>query len=191
MARKCLALIGLIVGMSTAQAGIITQSLSWQGPNGYAMTGTFSYSDALSGPITGGQLSTFVIQGFQTGSPIGSWNLASGFPGFNFNFNFNATTLVFAQGGTSGGSTGQEWDVTSGGNTCPNPGFGFASGLGGQGLCVNGSFVNDSFNSGVFNLTASPASAVPEPATGALTGLAALGLFLRKIRTGQWGETAP
>ena len=49
MSKKSLALVGLIVGMSTAQAAIITQDLGWQGPNGYSMSGTFSYSDALSG----------------------------------------------------------------------------------------------------------------------------------------------
>lgn len=183
MAKKWLALVGLVIGMGTAQAGIITMNLGWQGPNGYTMDGTFSYSDALSGPITGSQLSSFVIHGFLNGSSIGSWDLASGFAGFNFNFNFNATTLLFAQGGTSGGSTGQEWDVTSGGNTCPSPGLGFSSGVGGQLLCLNGGPVNDSFSSQVFNLTASPVSGVPEPATGVLVGLAALGLFFRKVRS--------
>ena len=88
--------------------------------------------------ITGAQLSSLVIDGFLSGSPIGSWDLANGFAGFNFNFNFNATTLLFAQSGNSGGSNGQDWNDTLGGNTCPNPGFGFTSGSAGQGLCVNG-----------------------------------------------------
>lgn len=183
MSKKSLALVGLIVGMSTAQAAIITQDLGWQGPNGYSMSGTFSYSDALSGPITGAQLSSLVIDGFLNGSPIGSWDLANGFAGFTFNFNFNATTLLFAQSGNSGGSNGQDWNDTLGGNTCPNPGFGFTSGSAGQGLCVNGSFVSASLSDEVFNLTASPASGVPEPATGALVGLAALGLFFHRVRS--------
>ena len=187
MSRKWLALVGLVIGMSiagmgTAQAAIITENLGWQGPNGYSMNGTFSYSDALSGPITGAQLSSLVINGFLSGSPIGSWDLANGFAGFTFNFNFNATTLLFAQGGNSGGSNGQDWNDTLGGSTCPNPGFGFSSGSAGQGFCVDGSFVSASLSDGVFNLTASPAG-VPEPATGALVGLVALGLFFRRVRS--------
>ncbi len=184
MAKKWLALVGLIAAVGTAQAGIITMNVDWQGPNGYTMDGTFSYSDALSGPITGGQLSSLVINGFHNGSPIGSWDLANGFSGFNFNFNFNATSLLFAQGGLSSGPDGQNWDVTTGGNTCPAPGLGFSSGSAGQALCANGSFVNDSFQDQVFNLTASPVSGVPEPASGVLVGLAALGLFFRKVRSG-------
>jgi hypothetical protein len=159
--------------------------ISWTGTGGYSMTGQFSYADSLAntGVITGSKLDTFMITGFLNNTQVGSWNLTQGFAGFSFNFNFNTTTLLFPQGGISSGTTGQDWDVTTGGEHCPNPGFGFSSGSGSQGVCVNnGGFVGSTV---IDNLTATPAPATaPEPFSAALcfTGLATL-ITIRRKRT--------
>ncbi len=179
-------IVGVAAGMflinGIASAGSITNAISWTGVGGYTMTGQFQYSDTLAntGNIVGSQLSSFFIQGFLNGSSIGSWNLASGFTGFLFNFNFNTTTLTFAQGGATTTPTGQAWNTTAGGSTCPNPGFGFASGSAAQGFCVNGSIVNAS-GSPPNALVAT--AGVPEPATLALVGLGSLFLLCRKPKS--------
>jgi len=72
-----------------AQASEVYENISWTGGGGYTMTGTFSYSSSLSGPITGSQVDSLFIEGFLGGSPVGSWDLSSGYAGFLFNFNFN------------------------------------------------------------------------------------------------------
>jgi hypothetical protein len=153
---------------STAFASEVTDDLSWTGPNGYTMTGSFSYSSGLSGWITGSNLDSFSITGYENGTEVGSWDLSSGYAGYTFNFNFDVDTLAFGQGGFSGSSTGQDWDDLEGGEGCPSPGMGFSSGSGGQGLCVDGNWVDASFQSGTYDLTASPAapaSVTPEPST--------------------------
>jgi PEP-CTERM motif-containing protein len=174
----------LVLLAGAAEAGTITENLSWTGTSGYSLNGTFSYSDSLSGWITGSQLTSFSIEGFLNGNPVGSWNVADGVsPGaLSFNFNFNATTLLFGQGGLSGGQQGEIWNV---GVSCSDSSaFGFASGANRQVLCVNGVEEGDTTS---FNLTASPAS-VPEPTAFlmALLGTAVLAWFAarRLPRTG-------
>ena len=181
--RSIIIVAFLILAPVVGSAGVVTEGISWIGADGYTMTGQFQYSDTLAntGMIAGSQLTSLSIQGFLSGSPIGSWNLASGYAGFTFNFNFDTTALTFAQGGYSSSPTGQDWDVTTGGGTCPNPGFGFSSGSGGQGLCVNGSFVVASYQS-VYDLQAVGVGSVPEPATVALVGIASLALLRRRTR---------
>ena len=183
--RSAIIVTFLILTPAVGLAGVITEGISWIGPNGYTMTGQFQYSDTLvnTGVIVGSQLTSLSIEGFLNGSEIGSWNLASGFAGFTFNFNFDTTAMTFPQGGYSAGPTGQDWDDITGGSGCPNPGFGFASGSGGQGLCVNGSLVGGSTQWGIFDLQAVPSSSgVPEPATVALVGIGSLLLLRRRTR---------
>lgn len=135
---------------------------------------------ANTGVITGSQITSLSIQGFHNGTPIGSWDLSSGYAGFTFNFNFDTTAMTFPQGGLSTGPDGQDWNVAMGGISCPSPGFGFSSGSGGQALCVDSALVYDSFRYLAFTLQAVEASvpgAAPEPGTLALAAAGALALL--------------
>ncbi len=121
-------------------AQAITQNLSWVGYNGYYMTGTFSFNDALigTGVIDATSLDTLMIQGFRYGTPIGTWNLADGqgAGATAFQFGFNTDTNSFLQGGSAG--EGQFW------NNSGSPGLGFFNNDSFQGLTLNGVVLGDS-----------------------------------------------
>ena len=74
----------------------VSFDISWAGANGYTMSGSFSYMDSLigMGVIDESSIDTLMIEAFDGGGSIGSWNLTDGSSTtFNFNFdtNFNDT----------------------------------------------------------------------------------------------------
>lgn len=173
-------LAAILLGLNGgAQASTTSLDFTWTGSDGYTMTGSFSYDSSLTGPITGAQLESFSIEGLLDGTPIGSWDLATGYAGYEFNFNFDATTLMFAQGGLSSGSTGQDWNDITSGVGCPDPGFGFSSGAGSQGVCVNNGGFEGSTS--IDNLTVTSAAS-PEPASEGLVAPAGLGMIFLWVR---------
>ncbi|WP_447970644.1 PEP-CTERM sorting domain-containing protein [Nitrospira sp. M1] len=112
--------------------------ITWEGADGYSMSGQISHADSLIGSINGAQVDSFSIEGFQHGTSVGSWNLPAGQAGTTFNFNFDTNTGTFLTGGRSDTPTGQLWNVPTG------DGFGFFSGNSSQGLYVNGFHVASS-----------------------------------------------
>ncbi len=183
MFHRCVgALVGLAMMGMAGTANAILFDISWTGAGGYTMDGMFGYNDALigTGAINETQIDSLMIEVFLSGASQGTWDLvADGDQAGAFNFNFDTTTLLFAEGGFSDSSTGQDWNVI-GGEGCGAFG-GFASGIGGQGVCLGGSFVSASFDRDMFSLVAS--TKVVEPPTLALfaIGLAGLG-FMRRRR---------
>ena len=165
--------LAMVFVPSSAEAAAFT--IDWTGSSGYSMTGEFSFDDSLlgTGPITGADLTTFSIEGFQSGLSVGTYDyFANGLVAPDqFNFNFDTTTLQFLIGGLTSSGTGQLWGVSENSTSCNTTGFGFASGNAGQGLCVqgHGNFV------GHIAVTRSTLAAtrqsVPEPASLALLGI--------------------
>jgi len=161
-------LSGLVPGAASA----ISFDISWTGANGYSMTGMFSYDDSLigTGAIDETDIDSLMIEGFLSGSSIGSWSLPAVTPtGFNFNFDTNTQTFII--GGTSTGTSGQRWNVETGAS-----GLGFNSGNPNQALALDGVYFTDSIiKTAVSTLTATP-SAVPVPAALYLFGSGLIGL---------------
>ncbi len=127
----------------TPSAHAVSEDLAWVGLNGYTMTGTFSYNDALigTGPIDETQIDTLTIEGFRYGTSVGTWDLADGLGtgAEAFNFNFDTTTNEFVVGGDFDSAAGQAWNLLG------DPGLGFLSQFNEQGLSLNGSAIFDSF----------------------------------------------
>ncbi len=138
--------------------------------------------------MTANELNTFNMRVSQSGFALGSWNyvtngLASG---YSFNFNFDAATGSFLVGGLSSSSTGQHWNDTVGGSTCPASSVGFSSGSTGQLVCVNDLPLEGSdIPVGKSTLRATPVSPVPLPAAAWLlvSGLGGIGALSRKRRS--------
>ena len=160
-----------------AKAAIIGYDLSWTGASGFSLTGMFSFDDSLlgTGSITGSSLDSFMIEGFDGGSSMGT------FVGTPENFNFDTTTELLAVGGNSFTSGGQRWNATG---TDGVGIIGFESGSSGQSLYVSGSFHSASQIS-TSDSTLMVARKVPEPSIIALFGLGLLGLGFarRKVRS--------
>jgi len=120
----------------------ITLQLSWVGGNGYSLTGLFSYDDSLvnTGIIDETSIDTFMIQGFDGSTSLGTWNLADGSDSiYDFNFNFDTTSLAFVVGGISQSTSGQSWNRRA-------TGVGFESGDNHQVLTLNGVALDQNWN---------------------------------------------
>jgi hypothetical protein len=147
-----------------ASATVLTYNIDWTGNNNYSLTGMFSFDDSTVGPsVDGGELLSFMIEGFNGTTSLGS------FSGTPENFNFNVASQQFGVGGLSGGSNGQLWNFLG-------TGVGFGSGFASQVLTVGTNSIGDSeIPVGASTLTATlkPPSPVPLPA--------ALPLFLTML----------
>ena len=152
-------------------ANAISFDISWAGANGYTMSGTFSYADSLisTGVIDENAIATLMIEGFQNGSSIGTWNLTDS-SSTVFNFNFDTDSQSFIVGGKNATTTGQAWNYQGA------SGLGFASGDINQLFSLNGDLVNDSIIPTGTALIATP-SIVPVPAAMWLFGTGLLGLI--------------
>ncbi len=177
------ATVALIAGWIATGAKAASYSMSWTGSDGYSMTGSFSFSDALLGSthVTETDLTTFEIQTFLNGGALNSWDYFNDglSAGASMNFNFDAVAGTFRSGNYSNTDDGQEWNANIFETGCGTK-AGFLMGNVGHGICEADNIVGivplSQATLPTAVLTTAP---VPLPASvlllgGALAGLGAL-----------------
>jgi len=185
----CLLIAGLL-SVAPGAVMAITLQLSWVGGNGYSLTGAFSYSDSLinTGIIDETSIDTFMIEGFDGSTSLGTWNLADGSDStYDFNFNFDTTSLTFVVGGISQSIKGQSWNRRA-------TGIGFESGDNHQALTLNGVALDQNWNPTVNSqiLTSDStlvATVVPVPGAIYLMGSGLIALVSASKRRNQRSST--
>ena len=118
----------------------------WSGANGYTMTGTIGFADALmTRPIvTEEDVSLFRITGFRDGVAIGKWSLNDLVEDTTWHLRFDPRTLTFPTGGSFPGEASQGWNANGDVTDCGFGGFGFNSGNYAQDICLDGVWISES-----------------------------------------------
>lgn len=150
----------LVMMASPAQAAQF--NFCWSGSNGYTMTGTIGFADALMtrSIVTETEVSLFRIVGFRDGVAIGKWSLNDLTDDTTWHLRFDPRTLTFPTGGSFPGDASQGWNANGDVTDCGPGGFGFNSGNYAQDVCLDGVWISDSSIP-----PETPLGATPEPVT--------------------------
>jgi hypothetical protein len=137
-------LVGLL-GASPAISGDVAYRFTWQGANGYHMTGGMSFDpDSLSGPLVlDSDVICFEINGFKGDEHIGRWALGQLQPETTWRLHFLRSKDAFVvEGGPI--QMPQAWNMNGRGDNCGAGGFGFNLGSFAQDLCKDNTLIVDS-----------------------------------------------
>ncbi|MCX7302678.1 MAG: hypothetical protein NTX73_20260 [Rhodobacterales bacterium] len=143
MMRGVLA-VSMILSASQSQAALVY--LCWVGNNGYTMTGTMEFPDALQDApmVTEADVTRFKIAGYLDGNLLGTWDLADKTPTTTWYLRYIPSEMRFPTNGEVPGIIDQGWNADGTAEDCGNPGFGFNAGNYAQDFCVNGVWVEPS-----------------------------------------------
>lgn len=136
----------VILSLIATQANAADFYFCWIGANDYTMTGQMTIPDAaLSQPmVTEADVTRFKIAGYQAGSLLGKWDMATRLDGASWMLRYDPGRAVFATPGELGLGVTQAWNANGNANDCGNPGFGFNLGNYAQDFCVNGQWIEES-----------------------------------------------
>ncbi|WP_229672966.1 hypothetical protein [Salipiger pallidus] len=115
---------------------------TWEGGNGYEMTGALSFDSALleRGEVREGDLTCFVAEGTQGGASVGRWALGMRTEDTTWHMTFLPQQSEFAVFGPRYPMP-QAWNMDGFGTDCGAGGFGFNIGNAAQDLCIDGALV--------------------------------------------------
>ena len=142
----------MIRAASLALSLVVTQAhaadfyFCWQGSNGFTMTGQMSIDPtAINKPlITQNDVTLFKIAGYQDGSILGKWDMATRAADDSWFLNYDPARRAFLTPGEMGLGVSQAWNANGNANDCGVPGFGFNLGNYAQDFCVDGRWVEES-----------------------------------------------
>jgi len=135
-----------VLSLLSTQAHAADFYFCWQGANGYTMTGQMTIDPAaLNKPVvTHDDVSLFKIAGYQNGSLLGKWDMATRVEGASWFLNFDPVRREFMTPGDLGLGVSQAWNANGNADDCGTPGFGFNLGNYAQDFCLNGVWVEAS-----------------------------------------------
>lgn len=132
--------------LAATQADAALVHLCWVGGDGYTMTGTMEFPDALlSAPIvTEADVTRFKIAGYHHGQLIGTWDMANRTAATSWYLRYIPATMTFPTDGQVSGPIDQAWNADGTATDCGMPGFGFNAGNYAQDFCLNGVWLESS-----------------------------------------------
>ncbi|WP_411889352.1 hypothetical protein [Yoonia sp. SDW83-1] len=142
----------MIRGLTTALALFATNAQAadfyfcWKGANDYTMTGQMTIEpSALNKPVvTEADVTRFKIAGYQEGTLLGKWDMATRDATDSWTLFFNPARNAFMTPGEIGLGVSQAWNANGNADDCGNPGFGFNLGNFAQDFCLNGVWIEES-----------------------------------------------
>lgn len=128
----------LLFGLaSMAQGQEVTYRFSWQGGNGYSLSGALSFDPGRSGPLVREtDVTCFEIFGFHAQEPLGQWNLSMLGSETPWRLHFLPGESRFMVEGEEIWMP-QAWNMRGDGRGCGPDGFGFNLGNIAQDVCVD------------------------------------------------------
>ena len=120
--------------------------LCWLGANGYSMTGSMEFPDALldADLITEADVTAFRIAGFKDGELIGTWDAMAREPDDTWYLRYFPRDWHFPTNGEVPGPFDQGWNADGTAMDCDEGEFGFNAGNYAQDFCLSGEWIEES-----------------------------------------------
>lgn len=136
----------LLLALAAAPARAELVHFCWAGSNGYTMTGSMEFPDALADAdvITEAQLTRFRIAGFLNGAPIGTWDMATRAPDDTWYLRYFPKAMLFPTNGEVPGPFDQGWNADGTAQDCDGGEWGFNAGNYAQDFCLDGVWIEES-----------------------------------------------
>lgn len=118
----------------------------WAGSNGYTMTGSMEFPDALldAPVITEADVTRFRIAGFKDGQLIGTWDMATREPDDTWYLRYFPREMLFPTNGEVPGPFDQGWNADGTAMDCDKGEWGFNAGNYAQDFCLDGQWIEES-----------------------------------------------
>ncbi|MBV7409124.1 hypothetical protein [Maritimibacter sp. DP1N21-5] len=126
-------------------AGDVSYRFLWEGSGGYSMRGAMAFDEGMleARAVFEGDLSCFVIEGYENGTPIGRWALGMLTEETSWQVTFLPRREEFVVYAPETPAP-QAWNMNGIGDDCGPGGFGFNIGNQAQDLCLDGEWVWES-----------------------------------------------
>jgi hypothetical protein len=139
------ALALLLAGLATpADAALV--HFCWAGSNGYTMTGSMEFPDALlqADVVTEADLTRFRIAGFLDGRQIGQWDMGTRDANDTWYLRYFPREMLFPTNGEVPGPFDQGWNADGTAEDCDEGEWGFNAGNYAQDFCLDGVWIEES-----------------------------------------------
>jgi hypothetical protein len=138
--------LALLLALWAQPAPAALVHFCWAGSNGYTMTGSMEFPDALKAAdvITEGDVTRFRIAGFKDGEPIGTWDAGERGENDTWYLRYFPRTMRFPTNGEVAGPFDQGWNADGTAADCDEGEWGFNAGNYAQDFCLDGTWIKES-----------------------------------------------
>lgn len=138
--------LALLLAALAAPAQAELVHFCWVGANGYSMTGSMEFPDALAQAdmITEADVTRFRIAGYRDGYQIGSWDMATRGDNDTWYLRYFPKKRLFPTTGEVPGPFDQGWNADGTAMDCDAGEWGFNAGNYAQDFCLGGKWIEES-----------------------------------------------